>query len=67
MNININLTASKVLAYLILISGVTYGFMFKSADVIMAAFTASGVVIAIKSASTAYSSVNSTTTKIEGE
>lgn len=58
MNISLNLTASKVLAYAILIIGTVYAFMFKSPDVLMASFTASGIVIAVKSASTAYTSVN---------
>lgn len=54
MKTDIIWTTSKILAYLVLIIGSIYGFMFKAPDVLMACFTASGVVISIKTGSEAY-------------
>lgn len=43
-----NLTHTKVIAYLILVIGGIYAFIYKSADVLMASFTASTVAMSVK-------------------
>jgi hypothetical protein len=47
MKTDITWTSSKILAYLVLIIGSIYGFIFKAPDVLMASFTSAGVVISI--------------------
>lgn len=69
MNIKLNLTASKLLAFLILLAGTVYGFIDlliaktgTGMAVITTAFASSGTVIAIKTGADAYGAGNQTST-----
>jgi len=48
MKINIIITLSKIMAYIILIIGSTYAFIYKDATVLIATFSAAATIIAIK-------------------
>jgi len=48
MKVNIEITLSKILAYLILIIGSIYSFVFQDATVLMSTFAAASTVIAVK-------------------
>ena len=48
INFNINITASKLLAYLILLIGSAYGYLYQDTAVLIATFSAAGTVMGIK-------------------
>lgn len=48
ININIEITLSKILAYVVLIIGTVFAYMFQDTTVLIATFSASSAIIALK-------------------
>lgn len=56
MRFNIEFTLSKILAYLIFITGAAYAFTYQDASVMISLAATAGSVIAIKAGASAYQS-----------
>ena len=48
IKVNINITLSKILAYLVLMIGTIYSYMFNDTTVLIATFSAASAIIALK-------------------
>lgn len=48
MKFILNFTVSKLLAYLILLIGTLYSFLFKDPDILIATFSAASAIITLK-------------------
>lgn len=48
VKVDIRITLSKILAYVILIIGCTYSFIYKDSNILIATFSASSAVMAVK-------------------
>lgn len=65
-SVNLYFTTSKFLAYLVLLIGTTYAFIFHDSNVLIATFAAASSVIAVKTY-TQSKAVGKSTTKKEEE
>ena len=62
IKVNIVLTASKVLAYLIFVIGVVYGFVFHDPSIMITAFSISGGLMGVKTFTSGWVQNNSNAT-----
>jgi len=48
MKVNIEITLSKILSYIVLVVGSVYSYIFQDASVLIATFSAASAIISIK-------------------